>query len=291
MAGRKGTVKIKQRETPAAKRQAVASATRKRREEYFARKKFALGREPENFQKICVVEYEEGWWRMFDHSALLYKHVVGNQLNIDVRIHPDEDHGCKEKAKHGVAYIRSCDSLKDKMKRAKARQVWGKDGVMIFALPHECAPEKMRIYEEYEEDRWAQVNKLILPKESMPGLKAKMREVAEDVYRIVHKMGEDARDCYGTELAQMSGKLLSDFLLMANGHIDKLDYLNNASRVLQELKAKVGVVTELRVVQPGKVFLLLKNIEKTIKQVEIERRIATPFSEVANERMQTKHIK
>jgi len=73
MAGSKGVKPVKQRIPPAEKRRVSALATREKRKAYYARKEHILKKEPENYNKICLVEYEEGWWRMFDHSALLYK--------------------------------------------------------------------------------------------------------------------------------------------------------------------------------------------------------------------------
>ena len=211
---------------------------------------------------------------MFDHSALLYKHVIGNELDFQVRIHKDEDNGKGKKAEYGIVFIKNLDSLKDKMKRVKAEKIHEKGGILIFELRQECSREKMKAFEGYEEDCWAQVNKVILPEVSMPGLKSKLSRVISSVHRIVHKMPEDERASFGTEIDQMSGKLYSDFLLMSNGLINKLKYLVWASRQLQEIKSKIGIISELKITTSGKIFELLKDVENAVKLVEVERRVA-----------------
>ena len=272
MAGSIGTIKIKQRVSEAEKRRINSATTIKRRKGYFERKNFILAKEIDNFGKICVVLYEDKWWRMFAHSALLYKYDVASRLKIDVKLHPDQDHG-KNKSKSGVVYISSIDSLKERMKRAKAKLIYDQNNIVIFALGYECPPEKMKLYEEYEEDCWSRVNKLILPKESMPVLRVKLKAVAADIHVIVHAMKSDVRDSFGLELDRMGGKLLEDFLMMSNGWQDKQAFLGQLEENLQLINAKLMVLTELRLVEPKKVFRLLNDLEKAQSQIEIERKL------------------
>ena len=152
--------------------------------------------------------------------------------------------------------------------------IYNQSGIVIFDLKYCCPKEKMEIYERYEEDYWEKVNQLLLPKESMPAVKIKLKTVADDIHRIVHKMKEDDRDSFGTELDQMSGKLYEDFLMMSNGWEDKAAFFEKAGERLQRIKAKIGTITELRLVDSGKVFVILKDVEKAIKQIEIERKLA-----------------
>lgn len=270
MAGSHGAKKIKQRISPAEQRRVSSALTQEKRKNYYTRKKFVLEKEKDNFGKICAVEYEDGWWRMFDHSALLYKYDVASRLKIDVKIHQDQDHG-KEKAKFGVVYIQSFDSFQIKMQKAKAKLVYNQNRIAIFALGYECPKERMISYEGYEEDCWAQVNKLILPKESMPALKAKLKTVADDTHVVVHAMKSDVRDAFGIELDKTSGRLLENFLMMSNGWDDKNTYLRELERQLQNINAKLLVLTELRLVEPKKIFRLLNDLEKAKKQIKIEQ--------------------
>ena len=102
MAGNKGAQIIKQKPSPAAKRQARKGLTKAQKEAYQKRKEFALKKEKDNYEKLCVIKYDDTWWRMFDHSALLYKYDVAKRLGLEVKIHKDKDfRGIRKKKEEG----------------------------------------------------------------------------------------------------------------------------------------------------------------------------------------------
>ena len=256
----------------AERRRENATKLQKEKEAYLVSKARILEREEENYTKLALVYSGEGFWKLFDHSALIYKHVLAPRLGLEPKLKTDEDYG-KIVAKYGVVTINNFDKFEQRMTNLGVRRSYKKGRIAVFLLGEKIGPEKMKELYTYEADRWERANRLVMPVNVMPALRARIRDVAVCVHEMVRKLDGTARDSYGTDMDKISAKMLSDFLMMANGWKDCGVYLNETLKGLHTLNARLAVTKEFRLVKPDKVFQLMDFINKAQTKVieEIKR--------------------
>jgi len=190
-------------------------------------------------------------------------------MKLEPKMRTDTDYG-KVVAKYGVISFQSFEKLENILKQLKIYAEYTSDNLVIFKIGKTYQKEDVQELISYEAEQWERANKLVMPVNIMPALKARLKDVAVQTHEATRKLDAPSRASFGDEMDRVASKMLEDFLVMANGWIDKDKFLTDTMRNLQVLNAKLMVATELRLFKPKKIFQLMDSINRARMRVTEE---------------------
>ena len=268
----------KMKSSSAEKRKKRAEEGRKAKATYNKIKREVMEHEPENFSKLYLVKSPGGkgnFWKMFEHSALLYHYKIAPRIGRDSRIYPDSDHDFR--ASHGVVSISNLKSLIELLGIIKSKLEYQDDNLVIFKLDIKYPREDILKLYDIEEEKVKRINTLVVPDAKLPQLQKKIKILSIRIHECVRKMEESTRNVFGASLDK-------DILWM---HINVIQVQNNKDIIsleeffdgcetrLQAIKASTLVALELRIFTTDQIFHILDEVEGVREQLGLERRRLT----------------
>lgn len=253
------------------RRKKLTEVKRLKKKEYLARKKAVLENEEENFRSLYVVEDQNGWYKMFGHSALIYANEIAARLKIKPALKPDTDYDFP--SKDGVVSVKDLDGMKENLRGIKIHARYEEHGITIFELGYKITQEEINEYRGKEELEWKKINQIVCPKVVMPEFKVELKELARMVHENVRKMDETERTALGTEMDKMMQATLGDFVLVANGWYGKdgeKKYFKEVEETLNFLQSRMLPLTELRVLDRDKNYRLAVQLERVRNRFNLE---------------------
>lgn len=215
---------------------------------------------------------------MFDHSALIYYYEIREKINSEQKLCVDKDYCSKDmKAEYGVVNFQYLDKLSAKLEKIGIKKEYEKDGVVIFELGRAVNKETMLKYYSIETESWEKVNQVVMPKEVIPMLKARVKGLAVTTHELVRKMDGVTRENYGDELERIASGMLEDCYLVAMGDKEKTRTMEDFDIKLRLMNAKIAVITDLRLVVPKKIYQIMDDI------LRVQTRVRAELKEIAND--------
>ena len=246
-------------------RREKSAAGRKKREAYNKIKQSVLEYEKENYTKLFVMKSSGDWYKLLGHSAVIYSAILAPRLGKTARLLPDTDY--HHNSKEGTVSIRNIGTFKSDMETLGVELIYEKDEGLAFRLGFRVEPEMLNNLIKQGEMERKQVQKLLMPEVMLPQLKMRLFETMKLMYFGAQNLSPLGRAVIGEEMAILICKFGQDFIMMANGFIDRDQYFTDLSQGLQRLKAGMAVVSELRLMKDQKIFQILEALGKTEQEL------------------------
>lgn len=200
-----------------------AKADSEERREYYNGKAIALKLEEKNNSKLYVFPSlngkEDEWYKMGGKSALFYKYLVGPRMGRSPKIRKDND--LRLRFRHGVAAIHWGNRFMNRASEIGYEVKRMEYGIIVVDLGKKFSVKEIKDMVEKEKDDKDKLPTMIKPKENMPDLYAKIRELARLLVPKVKTMHMAYRETFGNDLLDATADLFKIYFRVANGRIEK----------------------------------------------------------------------
>lgn len=240
---------------------------RKRKDKYLEIKSFALAREDKNFSKLFVIHEKDNWWKMVGNSAIIFHYEIAKRIGMSSKLVADTDFECV--SEDGVVNIKSIHDLDLKLDQNKIRLLDVKEEYRIYNLGQKYTASDIERMKKTKELEWGKVNSIVLPKDIHPLLFKSERELLLFTYNYTKKFDSYAREKFGNPLVDRASWMIREYSAMANGYgMEPETYFRKVALSTQWMVSEMTIISELRLLEPDKIFRLLKAIENTRKDAE-----------------------
>lgn len=237
-----------------------------RKEMYFELKRRVMEAEKDNYTKINVIRDQNGWYKIPEHSAIIYAYIVAPKSGKEVSIRGDSDFRCASEI--GIVNTKNIEEVKQTIlidKRSKLIHESG--GVLVFELGYRVEPEHLNGYIKLEEEKHKRVEKLLSTENVFPKLKQQVSTLKDTAYHITDKMKPWSREVVGLEMAARTKKMYTDFLMMARAWKQPSLYFSETQIEIERLKCDVAYADSLRILDEKQTYRLLSEIATTEKEL------------------------
>lgn len=232
---------------------------------YYDVKRRVLGWEKDNYTKLAVVYGGKGWYKLFDHSAIIYVCQLAKRLKMKAELVSDTDFDVTTDSP--VFLFRDFDRFEERLKKLKIYRSSVGDGVVVFDLGYKVDASDLVMMQKENEIIRERANKLVLPKEVFPGLRNEIRILAHGIYEEARKMEGVARKMMGEEMVSIITEMYVSFVEAANGHADMRLFLKAAVKDLRRLDALLLFLSDLRIIEDKKNYDLIIQVGRVQKKV------------------------
>ena len=240
---------------------------REKKKEYLALKRFALGRERENFSKLFVFQDNKGWWKMVGHSAVIFYYDIADRIGMKTKLKEDTDFDLK--SEDGVVNIKSITLLTEKLETVKIQLFKLEDKYRIYNIGKKYDVSELERMKKAKELEWDKVNKIILPRQIYPTLYKYERELLVNSYFSMKRMETFARENFTSEMMAKMAEMVRDYSLVMNEgtEAEVENYLIRCENNLKWMRAQMAIFAELKLFELDVILRISYAIEKILKEV------------------------
>ena len=247
-----------------AKRDLSAREANKR---YYERKKVALGLEKKNYDKLIFV-YGNGahpWWKAFNHSAIIFEHVVAPQIDVNIVARDDNDFDRKVQAEKVVAY-QDLEALKRKLRGIGCEIEDVKDdGIQIFKLKKAISVESYNLYAQRDKEIVERAGKLLMAHLADAVLYARLKILYGLVLNSARRISGASRDLVGQDMEREARTLILKYRRTAKRGTDPLALYEEMLDIAGDLDGNLAAILGTSTEDDGKI---LEMAEKTAEVKE-----------------------
>lgn len=222
---------------------------RVQREVYNKLKEFVATREDKALTKIIAIRQRENWFRFVGHSALIFYYDIAPKIGYKARWYKDDDYQCHLDG--GFVNIKSISMLTSLMVQHHYDIVKQTENYVVFNAKQEFSLADIEMLQKNVNKEWDAVNKMFLPKDSMPVLYQLIRDLYQSVYFETRKMSGCARETVGNDLVRSVGGLIRDYVVTCNGEgvygSEYFERLEERLNVINGQLACIATVHEMNV--------------------------------------------
>lgn len=235
------------------------------KQRYYDLKRRVLSWEKDNYTKLAVIDAGGGWYKMFDHSAIIYACQIAKRLQVKAELVFDTDFELT--ADVPVILLRDLDKLESRLATVKIFRTAMDDGAYTYDLGYKVDAADLVSMQKENEILRERANKLVLPHEVHPGLRNELRQLTIKIYEVSRKMNPTARVAVGDDMIKICARSFTNFVEAANGHLDMRQYLKTTVKDLRRVDALLLLASDLRLFEDNKVYNLMIQISKVQKKV------------------------
>ena len=237
------------------------------REKYLKLKKFALEHEKENFSKLFVIHEKGEWWKMVGNSAIIFHYELAKRTGMRSKLLDDSDFDIK--SKDGIVNIKNIIDLDEKLNSISIHPLEIKPDYRVYNIGKKYAPSEIEMLKKTKELEWGRVNKVILPKTVFPEFYMSLRELLSRVYFSTRIFEPYVREIIGKPMVEKVAELIREYSFMTSGEgLDATEFLGLAEDSTKWIIAQMTIVSELRFMEPEKIYRILQSAEKVKRNIE-----------------------
>lgn len=256
-----------------------------RREENQEKEKL-LEREAENYTRIMALKCHDGWLKLYDNSAIIVSTWLGGKLDKTYVRKDDGGYG-KPKAKYGVVSIPpvSVGSFVQALARVGIKLIYDDAWVLDFELRERI--EKADMVRMLHEDELLieKVNKLVMPKEVMPGLRMTVKLLLNFVHAEVRSHKESMKDVFLNEVERLAVDMNRMVIATSRGNMKTDKCLAEIAESTERMYENATTMCDMGLLSAGsyKRFVdLIIGVQK--EQARMVRRKALIEAEAKNDK-------
>ena len=258
--------KTERKSTREARKAGAARGTAER-EKYLKLKKFALEREKENYSKLFIIHEKGEWWKMVGNSAIIFHYELAKRAGMRSKLLDDSDFDLK--SEDGIVNIKNITDLDAKLNSISIHPLEIKPDYRIYNIGKKYTPSEIEMLKKTKELERGKVNKIILPKTVFPEFYMSLRELLLRVYFSTRIFEPYVREIIGKPMVEKVVELVREYSFMASGEgLDEIEYLDLADDSVKWIIAQMTIVSELRVMEPEKIYRILQSAEKLKRSIE-----------------------
>ena len=260
------------------------------RQEEDLNKKKLLEREKENFKNIFALKCYNGWLKLHDNSALIVSTWLDGRLGRTYNRNDDGGYGVR--AQYGVVSIPP-DSVTDfvqRLARAQIKLTYDAEWVLEFELGERVSREEMVRMLHEDELVIDKVNKLVMPKEVLPGLRAATKSLLDNVHAIVRHQRESIKDIFLNDVERLAIDLNKLVIATSRGVVEIEECLEKVGGFTEELYEDATTMVDMKLLsakQYKEMVDLIKGVEGEQARVIKRRALEKADKDIAKTRKKT----
>lgn len=237
------------------------------KEKYLKLKAFALEREKENYSKLLVIHEKGEWWKLVGNSAIIFHYELAKRAGIRSKLLDDSDFELK--SADGVVNIKNVLEFDKKLGSISIHPLEIKSDYRVYNIGKKYTSSEIEMLKKTKELEWERINKIVVPETIFPSLFSTLRELLHRIYfstRIIEPYG---RETITEPMVLKVVELVREYSFMANGEgLDVVEYLDMVEDSVKWIISQMTVVSELRIMEPEKIYRILQTLEKLKRNVE-----------------------
>ena len=282
----------RQAEEAKAKWEASKSMTdeqkREIRHEEDEEKALLLEREKENFTHIFVLKCYNGWYKICDHSAIIVSTWLDGKLGKKYERNDDGGYGKADtRAQYGVVSVPPSSVLYfvQGLVRNRIKICFDGPWVLEFELGERITKEEMVRMLHEDELVIDKVNKLVMPKEVMPGIRSAVKKLLLHVHAEVRSQRDSTKDVFLNDVERRAVMMNKMVITTSRGGLEVEDCLVKLAQETEGLYADATTMMDMKLItaKQYKTFVdLIRHVQD--EQSRMVRRRAVVEAEAKNEK-------
>ncbi|MBR2839731.1 hypothetical protein IKE82_00140 [Candidatus Saccharibacteria bacterium] len=251
-------------------------------------KELLLEREKENFTHIFALKCYNGWYKICDHSAIIVSTWLDGKLGKRYDRNDDAGYGkASTKAQYGVVSIppTSVSYFIQGLVRNGIKISYETPWVLEFELGERITKEEMVRMLHEDELVIDRVNKLVMPKEVMPGIRSAVKKLLLHVHAEVRAQRDSVKDVFLNDVERLAVEMNMMVIAASRGGMGIEDCLVKLAQVIEVMYGNATTMMDMKLItaKQYKTFVdLIKHVQD--EQSRMVRRRAIREAEVKNEK-------
>lgn len=231
-------------------------------------KTHALAFEETNFNSLQFVKTSNGYYKLFGHSALIFKGEIADILKYTVNLRDDD--GALPISRDGQISFKGIENLTSKLESNgfKMDKTLSNEKFIYFKLLKEYTEKDIeKIRKDIAEEKDS-IRKVIIPKNPFPTFYTHVEDLNRMIYENTRKFQAPANSVISTKLFDSSNSILNYYLLYANSKMDFEDFYSKCSAKLCFIKYQMKNVENLKLIHARNIKRILHEtiyLEKSLK--------------------------
>ena len=237
------------------------------RQEEGLNKRELLERERENFTQLLMLKCYNGWLKAYDNSAMVLSTWLDGRLGRPYKRIDDAGYG--RKAEYGVVSVppNSVAELIWSLEKAGIKMTFDSEWVLEFSIGERISKEEMVRMLHEDELIIDRVNQLVMPKETLPILRASVKMLLEFVHTQVLNQKITTRDVFLNDVERRAVEMNKMVIATSRGRIDINTCLDEVGTFAEEMYEDATTMSDLRLITARQ----YKEFVDLIKHVESEQ--------------------
>lgn len=237
------------------------------RQEEGLNKRELLERERENFTQLLMLKCYNGWLKAYDNSAMVLSTWLDGRLGRPYKRNDDAGYG--RKAEYGVVSVppNSVAELIWSLEKAGIKMTFDSEWVLEFSIGERISKEEMVRMLHEDELIIDRVNQLVMPKETLPILRASVKMLLEFVHTQVLNQKITTRDVFLNDVERRAVEMNKMVIATSRGRIDINTCLDEVGTFAEEMYEDATTMSDLRLITARQ----YKEFVDLIKHVESEQ--------------------
>lgn len=243
-------------------------------------KKLLITRESENFTRIYALKCYNGWLKILDHSALIVSVWLDGKLGKTYNRTDDNGYG-GVRAKYGVVSIPP-DSVADfivRLHKAKIKLINDDINFLEFELGERITKEEMVKMIHMDELLIDKTNKLVMPKEVLPNLRADVKELLKYTHSQIRDHRDSVKEMYLNDVERTVIEINKLIVATSRGNIEIKETLKRVSNFVEDTYANATTMCDMGLISAGhyKTFVdMIIRVENEVSR-EVKRMAIKEF--------------
>lgn len=241
---------------------------------YRMAKKRAMDFEQNNRQYLVLVRSDNGYFKMFEYSALFYAYSLAPQMNISAVLREDTDYFSKSKI--GSVSIKEPENLTTPFEKLNIVPISTKDdsgNLLVFKMPWVYDDAEVKQLLAKASEKLQRFNRLVMTDNTIPVLFLQLTALHKTLYENVCSMsGPVSRESYGIPMLKMAAEMQCLYLEYANGKIHDQDFFDPCKKWLNSIKYRVKIVSELKIWKPDQVARIADSLIEVSNILDSEQK-------------------
>ena len=247
------------------------------KKEYELNKRKLLLVERNNYGHVFLLKTQDGWWKVFSHSALMFTHYVRpivvdkSKGEIDVPV-VKADLDFHDRAPIGVMFFPTLKAAEKILLLSGAVKVdcpktLDSEWVTCYKLDREMLESEFWDMKRREDELWDKANTIVTPEAVFPNLGVDLRETAKMLFDNVRKYDSATRELIGRHMIELIRRVMTGLISAEKGLVSWEKFFNFAPKLLSELDACLMVLTSVRTVEKNVIFRMAESISRVEKDI------------------------
>ena len=205
--------------------------------------------ELKNYSKLILFKIDNTeWYKMGDHSLLIYKYVIAPKINVQPNVQPDSDY-TDTVFEDGLISFHGLEGLMKKLKAAGAyRELKTSETSAVFELTFGVTDEQIKEYRKKLKEETERAIAVLRPKVFVePDIYTRLRFIQKRVFEMVRKSSIYERSYNGDLMNRYAHDATQTYLLMNNGTITEDAGWTKILKIVELLLIEINFAVELKI--------------------------------------------
>ena len=225
--------------------------------------------ELKNYSKLILFRTDENWYKIGDHSMLIYKYLLAPKLHIEPNLQPDTDY-TRTIFEDGLITFHGLEVLTTRLKSInQLRELKETENSAVIELNLKVSERDLKEFRKRLIDENERALKTIRPKVYLePEIYSKLRHIQKRVFEIVRKMTPYEREYNGALMDRYAHDMTQTYFLMNIERTAEDAGWEKLLKMMELLIIEVNFAVELKYVDQNVGVSLSEEMLATKRRIE-----------------------